>query len=646
MTTPASSIWKSWHTWIALGTLPLFGLHFFLRYGTGDTVLADWVRPSEIPLLTILLVGGLPMVFDLLREMFRGHFGSDLLAAVSILTSLWLGEYLAGAIVVLMLSGGQALEAYAVRNASAVLESLANRMPTQVHRLVERGRGEADGGALGGPSQAAYEEELVSLDKISPGDRLRVYPHEICPADGIVLMGRGSMDESYLSGEPYLVSKSVGSHVLSGAINGNAVLDIQATHAAKDSRYAKIMRVMQDSSQQRPKLRRLGDQLGAIYTPIAIGIALLAWLASGDPIRFLAVMVVATPCPLLIAIPVAVIGSISLAARYSIIIKDPAILERLDLVRTAMFDKTGTLTYGRPEVTQCLVRPGTDVSQLVQWVASLERYSKHPLASAVMAEAESRKLGLLDCQEVHEEPGMGLRGSLGQVEVVVTSRKQVPELVAQADWLGPRMQGMECVVVVDGALVGALQFRDQPRADGSSFVQHLAPKHGIQRVLLISGDREEEVAYLAEKMGIHEVYASQSPEQKLEIVRRETEKEDTLYVGDGINDAPALTAATIGIAFGKGSEITSDAADAVILDSSLRRVDQLFHIGRRMRSIAMQSAVGGMAVSLLGMLLASFGYLPPIAGALTQELIDVVAVLNALRAAYPPRSLTDFESIE
>ena len=628
MTTTKRSLWNSWHSWVAIATIPLFVLYVVWWYLQPDSQITNQVRWCEIPLLIILLGGGLPMVWELVVSLVKGRFGSDLLAAVSILTSLWLGEYLAGAIVVLMLSGGQALEAYAVRNASAVLEALANRVPTQVHRRV------------------GDKEELIGVEHIQPGDILRVYPHEICPADGVIVSGRGSMDESYLSGEPYLVSKSIGSQVISGAINGSAVLEVEATRAAKDSRYAKIMRVMQDSAQQRPQLRRLGDQLGAIYTPIAIAIALLAWWWSGEALRFLAVMVVATPCPLLIAIPVAVIGSISLAARYSIIIKDPAVLERLDLVKTAMFDKTGTLTYGRPEVTAFLVKPGVDADQLLQLAASLERYSKHPLASAVLKAAEAKSLTLLECREVHEEPGMGLIGRFDVAEVIVTNRSKA-NLVEGADaWLGPRQAGMECVILVDGELQGAIQFRDQPRADGKSFVEHLLPKHGIKRVLLISGDREEEVKYLADKMGIKEVYASQSPEQKLAIVRRETELEDSLYVGDGINDAPALTAATIGIAFGKGTEITGDAADAVILDSSLKRVDQLMHIGRRMRRIALQSAIGGMGLSLLGMGFAAAGYLHPVAGALLQELIDIIAVLNALRAAYRPRSLSDFDSVD
>jgi heavy metal translocating P-type ATPase len=375
---------------------------------------------------------------------------------------------------------------------------------------------------------------------------------------------------------------------------------------------------------------------------LAIVVALIAWALSGNPTRFLAVLVVATPCPLLIAIPVAVIGSISLAARRSIIVKDPAVLERLDLVRVAMFDKTGTLTYGRPLLIDTIVADESRKQEMLQLTASLEHYSKHPLSSAVTAAAKSAGLELLAADEVHEEPGQGLKGRVAGREVIVTSRKQLAVIDSSSvDRLPPKQAGMECVVMVDGAFAALMRFRDQPRAEGHQFVDHLGPFHGIQRVMMISGDRQEEVAYLAKQLGISEIYAGQSPEEKLEIVRRETAKGDTLFMGDGINDAPSLAAATIGIAFGQASEITSEAADVVILDSSLERVDELLHISRRMRRIALQSAVGGMVFSIAGMGFAAFGFLSPVAGAFLQETIDVVAVLNALRAASPPKQLSD-----
>ena len=430
---------------------------------------------------------------------------------------------------------------------------------------------------------------------------------------------------------------------MSGAINGEGALTIRAEKTAIDSRYAKIMQVMRESEQRRPKLRRLGDQLGAIYTPLAVAIALIAWVASGDAVRFLGVLVVATPCPLLIGIPVAIIGSVSLAARRGIIIKDPAVLEKIDTCRTAIFDKTGTLTYGQPKLMEVLPAEGFTTEEVLGAVASLERYSRHPLAAATLAAARQAELKLAEAGEVSERPGEGLRGVIDGRAVQVTSRKKLlDQSPAVVESLPSLVGGLEAVALIDGRYAATIRYRDEPRAEGKSFIRHLKPHHGFERVLLVSGDRESEVRYLAEKVGISEVYAGQSPEQKLSLVRKETQEANTVFMGDGINDAPALTAATAGIAFGQGSDVTAEAAGAVILDSSLQRVDELLHIGRRMRAIAMQSAVGGMALSLVGMLLAAAGYLPPVAGAVTQEVIDVFAVLNALRASLTPRVLTDY----
>jgi heavy metal translocating P-type ATPase len=431
--------------------------------------------------------------------------------------------------------------------------------------------------------------------------------------------------------------------VLSGAVNGDTALTIRAERQASDSRYAKIMQVMRDAEQHRPRLRRLGDQLGALYTPLAVGLALLAWALSGEPVRFLAVLVVATPCPLLIAIPVAIIGSISLAARRGIIIKDPAVLEKIDTCRTAIFDKTGTLTYGRPQLTELHLAPGFVEGEILALAASLERYSKHPLAGAVLEAARAAGVPLADADCVSERPGEGLRGTVAGRSLQVTSRTKLaaqhPESAAQ---LPPIGGGLECVLLIDGRYAATLRFRDRPRADGASFIHHLRPRHGFERVLLVSGDRESEARHLADLVGIRDVYAGQSPEQKLEQVRAEARRANTVFLGDGINDAPALAAATVGIAFGQHSDITAEAAGAVILESSLAKVDELLHVGRRMRRIALQSAVGGMALSLIGMGLAAAGCLLPVAGAVAQEVIDVLAVANALRAAVPPRTLSDY----
>lgn len=613
--------------WIALAAVASIGLALLLRFGVTPARDLYGVPLHDLPLIAILVFGGFPLVLELLAKLLRHEFGSDLLAGLSIGTSIVLGEYLAGALVVLMLSGGEALEAYAAGSASSVLKALSERMPSVAHRT-------RDGVVTD-----------ISLDNIAIGDRLAIFPHEVCPVDGTVTDGHGQMDESYLTGEPYVMSKTPGSAVLSGAINGETAITIRADKLAVDSRYAKIMQVMRASEQRRPRLRRLGDQLGAFYTPLAVAIAVAAWVLSGQVTRFLAVLVVATPCPLLIAIPVAIIGSISLAARRGIIIRDPAVLENVDTCRTAIFDKTGTLTYGRPKLTELRSGPGFSEGDVLSLVASLERYSKHPLSGAVLDAARAAAVSLLNASEVNEPPGEGLRGKVAGRTILITSRKrfaaQHPEM---ANDLPPPTGGLECVIAIDDRYAGTLRFRDEPRTEGASFIHHLLPKHQFDRLLLVSGDRESEVRHLAAQVGIPNVYAGQSPEQKLELVRDETKRARTLFLGDGINDAPALAASTVGIAFGQHSDITAEAAGAVVLESSLAKVDEFLHISRRMRRVALQSAVGGMALSLTGMLLAAAGYLPPVAGAIAQEIIDVFAIVNALRAAMPPKALSDWES--
>ena len=592
-------------------------VHLVLRYGL-HTPTSVWMMT---PLGATLILGGLPLVVDLVRKAIRLEFGADLLAGASILTSVVLGEYLVGSIVVLMLSGGTALEHYATRRASSVLEALARRMPQTAHRC------------------EGVRFSDVELAQIAIGDKLVVFPHEICPVDGSVVEGHGVMDEAYLTGEPFKISKAPGSQVLSGAINGDSALTISAEKLAVDSRYAKIMQVVQESEQNRPPLRRLGDRLGAWYTPVAVGLAALSWLFSGDPHRFLAVMVVATPCPLLIAIPVAVIAAISLSARRAIIIKNAGVLEQVDTCQTLIFDKTGTLTYGQPTLTEVVCAPAFTRDEALRKAASLEAYSKHPLAGAIMAAAREAGLALDTVSQISEKPGEGLRGVVGGQKAMITGRKK---LEGKSAVLPPAVAGLECLLFINDAFAAAFRFRDTPRDDSPSFVRHLKPHHQVSKVILLSGDRESEVRYLAESVGIREIHFEKSPEEKVAIVTAETKHSRTLFVGDGINDAPGLLAATVGVAFGQNSDITAEAADAVILEASLRKIDELIHIGRRMRVIALQSAIGGMGLSILGMIAAALGYLPPIGGAVMQEIIDLAAVLNALRVALPPGDLTDF----
>jgi heavy metal translocating P-type ATPase len=579
-----------------------------------------------VPLYLALLAGGIPLLVGLVRQAFKLEFGADWLAGISIITATLLHEYLVASIVVLMLSGGTALEQYATRRASSALRALARRMPTRAHRVTDTG------------------SMSIDVQEIVPGDILAIYPHEICPVDGEVIDGHGEMDESYLTGEPFEIAKAPGSQVLSGAVNRNTLLKVRASKLAVDSRYARILKVVEEAEQNRPRMRRIADRLGAWYTPLALMLGVVGWLIGRTPERFLAVVVIATPCPLLIGIPVAIIGGISLAARRGIVIKHPKILEQIESCRTFFFDKTGTLTYGRPSLTDIFCRPGLNEMEILGYAASLEQYSRHPLAQAVLNAAKKREISLSVPNGVSERPGEGLSGEVAGRQIHITGRTQALArgLVSAAD-LPAVTSGLECLVFVDGRFGAVLRFHDEPRAESSSFVRHLMPKHGAGQVVLLSGDRRSEVEHLARIVGIEHIHAGASPEEKLKLVTEETAQRQTLFVGDGINDAPAMLAATASVALGgQSSDVTAEAADAIVMDSSLRKVDELMHIARRTRSIALQTAIGGMILSGAGMMFAAAGYLPPLAGAVAQEIIDLVAVLNALRMTLPANKLSDF----
>jgi heavy metal translocating P-type ATPase len=609
---------KAWWDRIAVGiTAGGIAAHLFLRFALHQSgfVLA-------LPLWIAIFICGLPLLYELALQIWHRQFGADFLAGLSILTAVFVGELLVAAIIILMLTGGQALEEYATHRASSVLEALANRTPSIAHR-VENGR-----------------SVDISVDDVRIGDHLAVFPHEICPVDGTVVSGTGTMDESFLTGEPFRIRKTTGSQVISGALNEDTAFTIVADKLAVNSRYARIMQVMREAEASPPVIRRLADRLGAWYTPLAVAVALAAWAFSGQPERFLAVLVIATPCPLLIAIPITVIGAISLAAKRGIVVKKPVVLEQVGQVRSMFFDKTGTLTHGEPDVTEVRAFGEFSRDDVLRLSGALELYSKHPLAAAILRAADEERLVLPQVESISEKPGEGLRGVVQGKTVLVTGRRKLtPELLAQ---LPTDTEGMECVILVDGGLAGLILFRDRPRVESKPFIRHLLPRHNIEHLTILSGDRDSEVRYLAEIVGIEDVYAGLEPEDKLRMVQEETEKRPTLFLGDGINDAPAMMAATVGVAFGQSSDILAESAGAVILEPSLGRVDELLHIGGRMRRVALESAVGGIVLSLAGMIAASFGLLPPIGGAIGQEVIDLLAVLNALRASIPGKVLRDF----
>ena len=606
---------NKWEIWVSLASLIAIALHFALI----NTAF------SNIPLLVMIVAGGLPLLIQIAAKLLKGDFGADMMAIIALITAAILGEYLAGVLIIIMLSGGQALEFYAMRKASSVLRALADRMPSTAHLKTSTG---------------AIKD--IALDEIKIGDEIIIYSHETAPIDGSVIEGHGTMDESYLTGEPYTITKAIGAGVLSGAINGEAAMTIRAEKLAIDSRYAQIMSVMQDAEQKRPTMRRIGDQIGAIFAPLALIVAIAAWYFTGDSLRFLAVLVVATPCPLLIAIPITLISAISMAAKRGIIIKDPTVLERLPTCRTAIFDKTGTLTYGAPEVSDVIAADGVSKDDVLRYAASVERYSKHPLASAIMSAAQDADLSLMDANAVSEKPGQGLTGTVDGHEISVTSRKKfLANAPDDAAMLPDTAAGLECLILMDGDYAATIRLRDAPRDDGKPFIDHLGPNHQFKEIMIVSGDRESEVTYLADMLGIKKTYASQSPEQKVEIVRAQTLLAPTLYMGDGINDAPALASATVGIAFGQHSSVTAEAAGAVIMENSLVKVDELIHISADMRKIVLQSALGGMALSVVAMGFAAGGYISPVAGALLQEVIDVLAIANALRMTWQKRIEAD-----
>jgi heavy metal translocating P-type ATPase len=587
-----------WQMIIAVGSIVAIALHF--------------VFSSHTPLLIIIAGGGVPLVIQIMLKLFKSGIGVDFLGAIELVAAAVLEQYLAAVLIILMLAGGQALERYAMRRASAVLRALADRMPSVAHR------------------KHNHNIEDIPLVDIAIGDNIVVFPHETAPVDGEVVEGYGSMDESYLTGEPYQVSKTIGADVLSGAINGEAVLVIRAEKIARDSRYAQIMHVMQEAEQKRPAMRRISDTIGGWFSGLALLVAAIVWYATGNSLTALAVIVVATPCPLIIAIPITIISAISMAAKRGIVIKDPTVLERLPTCRTAIFDKTGTLTYGKPKLTEIIPAEGLLANEILQSAASLERYSKHPLANAILQAAEQNKLSMIEAESVSEKPGQGLTGVVLGMDIFVTSRKKLLQYQPQVN-LPPTAPGLECIIMRDNKYAATFRFRDAPRSSGKHFISHLGPAHQFNRVMLVSGDRASEVTYLAELLGIKYMLASQSPEQKVAIVRAETLKAPTLFMGDGINDAPALASATVGVAFGQHSSITAEAAGAVIMENSLEKVDELIHISTKLRRIALQSAIGGIMISIIGMGFAAFGTISPVEAALIQELIDVIAIANALR---------------
>ena len=566
-----------------------------------------------------------PLTVDTARSLFHGDVGVDAIALIAIAGALVLGEQLAAAIVALMMSGGAALEAWAAGRARRELRLLVDRAPRVAHRHLD-GR-----------------VEQVPVEELRVGDLVAIRAGELVPADGVVEGADAIVDESALTGEPLPVTMSAGSAVRSGTTNAGNAFEARVTRPAEDSAYAAIVRLVRAAQGDRARFTRLADRYAVFFLPFTLVVAGIAWAVAGDPTRGLAVMVVATPCPLILAAPIAFVGGQSRAAKAGVIVKGSGVLERLGDARAVLLDKTGTVTSGTPEIERVVPFGTLDEDETLRLAASLDQLSVHVVAESLVRGATARGLRLVAPTAVEEDPGRGIAGVVEGRRVAVGSDGWLESHGYALD--GDRGQALSragdvgrgiVLVGVDGALAGAIVVTDPLRAGAESLAAELG-ELGVDRVALVSGDRAVVAREVAASTGIEEVYADQSPADKLAVVERVRAETagPVVMVGDGVNDAPALALADVGIAMaGRGATVSSEAADVVITVDRADRIPLSIRIGRRSLRIAKQSVVVGLGLSVGAMFVAAFGYLPPVWGALFQEVIDVAVIFNALRALH------------
>ena len=580
--------------------------------------LTEW---SERIWLAGLVVTGTPVVLHTLRGMLRGRFAADIVAMLAILTAVSLGEPLPGLVVVLMQTGGEALERYAEGQASAAVRALEEQAPRIAHRVVDE------------------DIQDVPVERVVVGDTLLVRPGEMIPCDGVVVEGRSHVDTSRLTGEPVPISAAPGVRLMSGSLNGEAPITVRATAISRESQYARIVELVRSAQASKSPLQRLADRYAVWFTPLTLAVAGLAYVLSGDVIRVLAVLVVATPCPLILATPVAIIGGINQAARRQIIVRHGTALEQLGKTRVAVFDKTGTLTIGMPQVSRVVPAPGFTVQEILALTGAVEQESSHLLARTLVDAAKHAGIRFSTALHVKEAPGRGVRGVVDGRRVAIGSRPYIVEEVgangAALSALDRETAGLRAYVAVDGRVAGVVEYADQLRPNLAAFFQEMEGL-GFERTILLSGDHESNVEAVARSLGITEARGELLPQDKVQAVKRlVADGEKVLMVGDGINDAPALSSATVGVALaGHGGGILAEAADVVILVDELSRVADAVHISRRALRIALQSIWIGLGLSGGAMVFAALGFIPPTVGAFLQEAIDVGVILNALRASH------------
>jgi heavy metal translocating P-type ATPase len=575
-----------------------------------------------------LVMTGTPVLVRTVRNVARGHLATDVVATLAIIGALALGHPLAGLIVVLMQTGGEALERIAEGRASRAVRELEADAPHIAHLAV-----------------AGVVVRDVAAEEVRPGNEILIRPGEMVPCDGVVTSGESQLDESRLTGEPLPVHARPGTPLMSGTLNLNGALTVRVTTLARESQYARIVELVRSATASKAPLQRLADRYAVWFTPVTLLVCAIAWLASGDPARALAVLVVATPCPLILATPIAIIGGINRAARRQIIMRTGGALERLSRVRTAVFDKTGTLTVGRPEVARISpVAPYTE-STLLHLVGSVEQHSGHALARSVVA-AASEGERLTTPTRAREDPGRGITGSVDGYVVSVGSRGYIAERASDltngsSNGTGERatIAILRAYTAIDGRFAGTIEFADRLRPGAREMVDGLR-RMGIRRLMLLSGDHVDVVEATASSLGIDGAHGDLLPAGKVSRIAELTaEAGPVLMLGDGTNDAPALSRADVGVALaGHGGGVTAEAADVVILNDDLSRVTDAVAISRRTMRIARQSIWVGLSLSMTAMVAAAAGHIPPVAGALLQEVIDVAVILNALRASAPGRA--------
>ncbi len=602
-------------TWLRFGTALLFLLvGIVLRLAVGEPALGSTVWRWGLGLVGSVLVA------RTLLGMLKGEFAADIVAAFSITGAFVLNQPFAGLVIVVMQTGGEALEQMAAGRASRAVRDLEAAAPRAAHRL--EGRQTTD----------------ITVEAIAIGDRLLVRPGEMIPCDAKVEEGHSHVDTATLTGEPIPMSAGPGTALMSGALNLDGPLTVRATALAAESQYSKIVELVRDAQGSKAPIQRLADRYAVWFTPVTIVACLATWLVTKDPVRLLAVLVVATPCPLLLAVPVAMIAGLNSAARKHLIIRNGGALETLSRVGVAVFDKTGTLTIGKPRVVNTVVAPGFDRDTVLQLAAAVEHGSGHLLARTMVDAAALAKLEPRDATEMVETPGAGITGRVDGKQVTVGSLSYLlashPDTGGAFAGLHDGEAGLRAYIAIDGRAAGFVEYADILRPGMRAFIFRLRGL-GVKRILLLSGDSMPNVLSVATAVGIDEARGDLLPSDKLATVESLMRSGlVTMMVGDGTNDAPALSSASVGVALASGgSGISAEAADVVILGDDPVRIAEGIEIARRTMRIARQSIWGGLGLSAIGMVFASVGLLPPAVGALAQEAIDVAVILNALRAA-------------